>query len=90
MFYDESSFEFAIIEECVSLRHLFVYISAELNLSHNKITTLHEQLSDLSHLRVLNMAHNNLSMVPFAAAKMPALEELDLSNNRIDSKYSAK
>lgn len=67
-----------------------LHIRAELNLSHNKITTLHEQLSDLSHLRVLNMAHNKLSMVPFAAAKMPALEELDLSNNRIDSKCQMK
>jgi internalin A len=64
-----------------------LFFCAELNLSHNKITTLPEQLSDLSHLRVLNMAHNNLPITPSVTAKMPALEELDLSYNRIDSKY---
>jgi len=44
-------------------------------------------MSDLSHLRVLDIAHNNLPAVPSVVAKMPALEVLNLANNRIDSEF---
>ncbi|XP_065348800.1 leucine-rich repeat-containing protein 20 [Cloeon dipterum] len=57
----------------------------ELNLSHNKITTMSDQMSDLNQLRILDLAHNSLPAMPPAIAKMPALEVLDLSHNRIDN-----
>lgn len=58
----------------------------ELDLSHNQINDLQPNAFEshrLSNLRSLNLAHNQLSIIPFQVFQaLGALEHLDLSGNR--------
>ncbi|KAF4533528.1 hypothetical protein B566_EDAN001013 [Ephemera danica] len=60
-------------------------VITELNLANNRISTLPEQLSDLSQLRSLDISHNALIALPPVTLKMPALEVLSVTYNRIIS-----
>lgn len=59
----------------------------ELILSHNQITDLPRNSfvpNGLAKLHFLNLAHNNLSIIPFQIFQsLSALKELDLSSNRL-------
>uniref|UniRef100_W8B6F4 Leucine-rich repeat-containing protein 20 n=2 Tax=Ceratitis capitata TaxID=7213 RepID=W8B6F4_CERCA len=55
----------------------------DLNLSHNQMTKLPDELADLNALARLNISHNSFIVLPPVVFKMPKLRELDASNNAI-------
>lgn len=57
----------------------------ELDASHNSITRLPEVFGDVLHLRRLNVANNELKVLPRSLAKARFLEQVDLSCNDLGS-----
>lgn len=56
---------------------------ASLDISHNKLTGLPEELSGLHYLQGLYITHNRLNRFPEQIFLLPVLMKLDLSNNQI-------
>uniref|UniRef100_A0A1A9VUM3 Leucine-rich repeat-containing protein 20 n=1 Tax=Glossina austeni TaxID=7395 RepID=A0A1A9VUM3_GLOAU len=55
----------------------------DLNLSHNQMAKLPDELADLTNLARLNISHNSFIVLPPVVFKMPKLRELDASHNAI-------
>ncbi|XP_037957914.1 leucine-rich repeat-containing protein 20-like [Teleopsis dalmanni] len=55
----------------------------DLNLSHNQLSRIPDELADLNSLARLNISHNSFIVLPPVVFKMPKLRELDASNNAI-------
>lgn len=55
----------------------------ELNLSHNQMAKLPDELADLHSLEVLDISHNSFITLPAVVFKMPKLRELRANNNAI-------
>ncbi|KAM7347135.1 leucine rich repeat containing protein 20 sclp isoform 2-T2 [Cochliomyia hominivorax] len=55
----------------------------DLNLSHNQMSKLPDELADLMNLAKLNISHNSFIVLPPVVFKMPKLKELDASHNAI-------
>lgn len=56
----------------------------ELNLSHNDIVHMPEELSHLQQLRYLNISSNNLYSLPDSCSKLRSLNTLILSDNQLE------
>lgn len=54
-----------------------------LDLSHNHLSALPDDLSSLAHLASLNLSHNQFQAVPEGLRQLPALREVNLSSNQI-------
>ncbi|KAK2962799.1 putative Leucine-rich repeat protein SHOC-2 [Blattamonas nauphoetae] len=57
----------------------------ELHVSQNKLKVWGGDFKKLKHLRVLNLADNQLANIIMPQGNLPALESLDLNNNEIRS-----
>lgn len=55
----------------------------ELNLSHNQMAKLPDELADLHSLQQLDISHNSFITLPAVVFKMPKLRELRANNNAI-------
>ncbi|KFM80191.1 Leucine-rich repeat-containing protein 20, partial [Stegodyphus mimosarum] len=55
----------------------------ELNLSHNRLTSLPEELKDLKELQKLDLSHNDFLVFPKVVFKIPHLVFLNLKKNFI-------
>ncbi|CAD7087314.1 unnamed protein product [Hermetia illucens] len=55
----------------------------DLNLSHNQMSKLPDELADLGSLKRLDISHNSFIVLPPVVFKMPKLEELRANNNEI-------
>uniref|UniRef100_A0A182LTE2 Leucine-rich repeat-containing protein 20 n=1 Tax=Anopheles culicifacies TaxID=139723 RepID=A0A182LTE2_9DIPT len=55
----------------------------DLNLSHNQMARLPDELADLHSLEVLDISHNTFITLPAVVFKMPKLRELKANNNAI-------
>ncbi|XP_058804789.1 leucine-rich repeat-containing protein 40 [Phymastichus coffea] len=56
---------------------------SELNLSHNQMGKLPEELSELQELERLDISHNTFIALPSVCCRMPRLKRLLASNNSI-------
>ncbi|EDS31539.1 conserved hypothetical protein [Culex quinquefasciatus] len=56
---------------------------SELNLSHNQMAKLPDELADLHSLQQLDISHNSFITLPAVVFKMPKLRELRAHNNAI-------
>ncbi|KAE8751396.1 hypothetical protein FOCC_FOCC001970 [Frankliniella occidentalis] len=54
-----------------------------LNVSHNQMSKLPDELSDLAELHTLDISHNAFITLPRVAFKMPKLANLNANHNRI-------
>ncbi|XP_044761727.1 leucine-rich repeat-containing protein 57 [Coccinella septempunctata] len=54
-----------------------------LNLSHNQMAKLPEEIADLGSLSRLDISHNSFISLPNSIFKIPNLKELNASNNHI-------
>jgi len=54
-----------------------------LNLSHNQMSKLPDELADLLSLTHLNISHNSFIVMPPVVFKMQKLRQLDASHNAI-------
>ncbi|XP_058055475.1 leucine-rich repeat-containing protein 20 [Anopheles bellator] len=55
----------------------------DLNLSHNQMSKLPDELADLQSLTTLDISHNSFITLPTVVFKMPNLRELRANNNAI-------
>lgn len=55
----------------------------DLNLSHNQMAKLPDELADLHSLEMLDISHNSFITLPAVVFKMPKLRELRANNNAI-------
>lgn len=55
----------------------------DLNLSHNQMAKLPDELADLQSLEMLDISHNSFITLPAVVFKMPKLRELRANNNAI-------
>ncbi|PSN30738.1 hypothetical protein C0J52_21648 [Blattella germanica] len=55
----------------------------DLNLSHNQMSKLPEELADLAELERLDISHNAYIALPHAVYKMPKLTHLNAQSNHI-------
>lgn len=55
----------------------------DLNLSHNQMAKLPDELADLQSLQMLDISHNTFITLPAVVFKMPKLRELKANNNAI-------
>uniref|UniRef100_A0A2M4CRT7 Putative leucine-rich repeat lrr protein associated with apoptosis in muscle tissue n=1 Tax=Anopheles darlingi TaxID=43151 RepID=A0A2M4CRT7_ANODA len=55
----------------------------DLNLSHNQMAKLPDELADLHSLKTLDISHNTFIALPTVVFKMPKLRELRANNNAI-------
>uniref|UniRef100_A0A182NRK0 Leucine-rich repeat-containing protein 20 n=1 Tax=Anopheles dirus TaxID=7168 RepID=A0A182NRK0_9DIPT len=55
----------------------------DLNLSHNQMARLPDELADLHSLEMLDISHNTFITLPAVVFKMPKLRELKANNNAI-------
>ncbi|XP_046412179.1 leucine-rich repeat-containing protein 20 isoform X2 [Neodiprion pinetum] len=55
----------------------------ELNLSHNQMSKLPEELSELQALKRLDISHNTFIALPPVTCRIPQLEQLLANNNSI-------
>lgn len=56
---------------------------SDLNLSHNQMSKLPEELADLAELERLDISHNAYIALPHVVYKMPKLSHLCAQNNHI-------
>lgn len=56
---------------------------AELNLSHNRMSKLPEELRNLTQLVQLNISHNAFLNLPKIAYELPKLEQVNAEKNHI-------
>lgn len=54
-----------------------------LNITHNKLTSLPEEFSNLVHLKRLNISHNNFLNLPAAVHRMSRIIEVNAQSNQI-------
>jgi len=54
-----------------------------LNITHNKLTSLPEEFSNLVHLKRLNISHNNFLSLPAAVHRMSRIQEINAQSNQI-------
>lgn len=55
----------------------------DLNLSHNQMSKLPDELADLGSLQRLDISHNSFIVLPGVVFKMPKLQQLRANNNAI-------
>lgn len=60
---------------------------AELNLSHNQMSKLPEELAELQALERLDISHNTFIALPSVAWRIPQLKRLLANNNFIIGQY---
>lgn len=60
---------------------------AELNLSHNQMSKLPEELAELQALERLDISHNTFVALPPVVWQMPQLKRLLANNNYIIGQY---
>ena len=70
------NFNLVLHSECVT----------ELNVSHNQMSKLPDELCDLAELHTLDISHNAFISLPRVAFKMPKLANLNANHNRIIGK----
>ncbi|KAH8288145.1 hypothetical protein KR054_003946 [Drosophila jambulina] len=58
-------------------------VITDLNLSHNKLTRLPEELNNLTRLTVLNISYNSFIVLPQVVFKLQSLTHLDAQHNAI-------
>lgn len=58
----------------------------DLNLSHNQMSKLPDEIADLGSLQRLDISHNAYIALPDAIFRIPKLERLNASNNYIVGK----
>lgn len=68
--------------------HHFLFLISELNLSHNHLSKLPDELADLNNLAKLNISYNSFIVLPPVVFKIPKLRELDASHNAIIGKWN--
>jgi len=68
----------------------FFYLFVELNLSHNQISKLPDQLSEMKNLKKLNISYNSFVELPESIAHLPELTTLIANNNFIIGEYNNK
>lgn len=56
---------------------------ADLNLSHNQLSKLPDEFTNLSALNNLNISHNSFIVLPQVVFKLPKLSTLDAQHNAI-------
>ena len=66
-----------------SLRLFSIPLSSALDLSHNNLSALPDDLCALAQLASLNLSHNQFQALPDVLRQLPALKEVDLSSNQI-------
>ena len=54
-----------------------------MDLSHNRLTTLPDELSNLTLLLEFNSSHNLFEVLPYVLLNLPSLRKMDLSHNKI-------
>lgn len=59
----------------------------ELNLSHNQLSKLPDEIADLDQLEKLDLSYNSMIALPNAIFKVPKLVDLNASNNHILGMY---
>lgn len=64
------------------------YFFLELNLSHNQMSKLPEELAELQALERLNISHNTFIALPPVTCQIPQLKRLLANNNSIIGKSS--
>ena len=57
----------------------------KLDLSHNRLTDIPEDIGRLKHLRVLDLSYNNLTSIPDVLFTLPSLRTLGIGHNQITS-----
>lgn len=57
--------------------------SPALDLSHNQLSSLPDDLSHLHHLTHLSLSHNALQELPQGLTSLPTLQTLEVGSNRI-------
>lgn len=60
----------------------FTHIT-ELNLSHNRLSTLPEELKDMPDLRKLDISYNDFMSMPWVVFRLPKVTYLDARKNYI-------
>ncbi|KAI0058741.1 L domain-like protein [Artomyces pyxidatus] len=73
--------------EIVELQHEISLFGSlkNVDLHHNRLSSLPESFADLSSLTILDLSHNALSSLPFHFFALPALTSLNLSHNALTS-----
>lgn len=66
-----------------SFTHQEKYLFLELNLSHNQMAKLPDELSDLASLQSLDISHNSFLSLPTVVFKMKKLKKLNANTNKI-------
>lgn len=61
-----------------------------LNLSHNQMSKLPDEIADLGSLLRLDISHNTFIALPNAVYKIPKLEHLNASDNHIVGKLDIR
>lgn len=59
---------------------------SDLNLSHNQMAKLPDEIADLRNLERLDISHNTFISLPNSIFKIPNLRQLNASNNHIVGK----
>lgn len=59
----------------------------DLNLSHNQMAKLPDEIADLGSLLRLDMSHNTFISIPSCVFRIPKLQELNASNNSVVGKW---
>ena len=60
-----------------------IFVLPVLDLSHNSLSNLPEELSHLSQLNQLNLSHNQFTEVPVVLYNITSVENINLSQNQI-------
>ena len=60
---------------------------SELNLSHNKMSKLPDELQDCTELEKLDISHNSFVFLPPVLYKLPKIKTIIASHNFIMGKY---
>lgn len=80
------SFSISALANILQLTYIYFSLYEDLNLSHNQMAKLPDELADLNALARLNISHNSFIVLPPVVFKMPKLRELDASHNAIIGK----
>lgn len=65
----------------------FCFRFSELNLSHNQISKLPDQLAEMKNLQKLNISFNSFVELPEPIVRLQELTTLTANNNFIIGKY---
>lgn len=61
-----------------------------LNLSQNKLTTIHPQIIEMTQLQTLNLSENSIERLPNEVLLLQTLEQLDVRKNKIEDLFGDK